>query len=366
MNLFDQIQSPTLLLDETKARRNIQRMAQKARAQDIRFRPHFKTHQSAQIGEWFRAEGVKHITVSSLEMAEYFAACGWEDITLALPVNLRQAEGIRSLARRIRLGILVEAPEIATRLAEEIKDPLEVWIKVDSGLGRTGISWQDTARLHAVAQAVRAAPQFHLQGLLTHAGHTYAARNAENVRQIYAESLARMIEARAHLAESGIFGLECSVGDTPGCSLSADLGPVDEIRPGNFVLYDAQMLTLGVCQAEDVAAVLVCPILSCHPERSEVVVYGGAIHLSKDDLHLNGQRIFGLVGLPSMGGWGAPIPGAFVRGLSQEHGILRLPPESLPHFRVGELACIYPAHSCLSVNLMRKYLTLSGQVITTL
>jgi len=50
MDSFDDIVKPTLVLDEACARRNIARMAEKARRQGIRFRPHFKTHQSAGIG----------------------------------------------------------------------------------------------------------------------------------------------------------------------------------------------------------------------------------------------------------------------------------------------------------------------------
>jgi D-serine deaminase-like pyridoxal phosphate-dependent protein len=274
-------------------------------------------------------------------------------------VNLRQLDGLQALARRIRLGVLVEAPESV----ETLHSPLDVWIKVDRGLGRTGISWQEPAQIRQVAESIFARPNLRLRGLLTHAGHTYAAGDPDNVRRIYAESVARINTARAQLAETGIRGLECSVGDTPGCSLSEDLGAVDEIRPGNFVFYDAQQLTLGACRAEDVAVVLACPIVACHPERSEVVVYGGAIHLSKDDLYLGGQRTFGLVGLPTTQGWSAPIPGAFVRSLSQEHGVLRLPPEARHDFQPGGLVCIYPAHSCLSVTLMRGYLSLSGERI---
>jgi D-serine deaminase-like pyridoxal phosphate-dependent protein len=68
------IATPTLLLDEGRARRNLDGMAARAARAGVRFRPHFKTHQSARIGEWFREAGVHSITVSSVRMAAYFAA----------------------------------------------------------------------------------------------------------------------------------------------------------------------------------------------------------------------------------------------------------------------------------------------------
>lgn len=94
MSFLDNIKHPTLLLDEQRCRANIRLMAEKARRNNVRFRPHFKSHQSAIIGEWFREEGVRAITVSSVGMASYFAEAGWDDITVAFPVNLREMDEI--------------------------------------------------------------------------------------------------------------------------------------------------------------------------------------------------------------------------------------------------------------------------------
>jgi len=120
-SIFDEIDQPTLVLDEGIARRNIRRMAEKARGFGLRFRPHFKTHQSAVIGEWFREEGVSQITVSSVEMAEYFAEYGWNDILIAFPLNIRQIARIQSLAQRVHLGVLVENAAGVDALGQMLK-----------------------------------------------------------------------------------------------------------------------------------------------------------------------------------------------------------------------------------------------------
>ena len=44
----------------------------KAKENNLIFRPHFKTHQSEDIANWFRQFGIKKCTVSSVSMAEYF------------------------------------------------------------------------------------------------------------------------------------------------------------------------------------------------------------------------------------------------------------------------------------------------------
>jgi len=98
------------------------------------------------------------------------------------------------------------------------------------------------------------------------------------------------------------------------------------------------------------------------------VVYGGAIHLSKDFLMEGDRRSFGMVCFPDphSGRWSAPLPGAYVAGLSQEHGVIHLAPGEIARLHVGDLVCILPAHSCLTVTLMKRYLTLDGRSIDTM
>ncbi|MEL6536712.1 MAG: alanine racemase, partial [Bacteroidota bacterium] len=80
--ITDTLSTPTLLIDEARVRANARRMLAKAQKHGLRLRPHFKTHQSLEVGRWLREEGVQHATVSSLTMARYFAP-EWNDITVA-------------------------------------------------------------------------------------------------------------------------------------------------------------------------------------------------------------------------------------------------------------------------------------------
>jgi len=363
--LFHSIVQPTLLLDERRAQANIAFMAAKAQKAGVRFRPHFKTHQSAEIGAWFRAYGVDAITVSSVEMAAYFAAHGWQDITIAFPVNLRQIDALNDLARSVRLGLLVESAHSAAYLAANLRAPADVWVKIDVGAGRTGLPWEHPERLLPIAEALRTAPQLRLRGLLTHAGHTYGAGSAA-VRQIYAESLQRLESSLALLQQASGQSLEISVGDTPACTLVEDLSGVDEIRPGNFIFYDAEQYLWGTCRANQIAVGVACPIVAVHPERETVVVYGGAIHFNKDFTDYRGQRAYGLAALPAAQGWSEPLEGAYVSALSQEHGLVRMPRPWLDSIQVGGLLVILPAHSCLAVTTLRRYLNLDGRIITTM
>src|SRR5690606_18368802 len=110
---------------------------------NITLRPHFKTHQSHEIGRWFRDEGTEKITVSSFRMAQYFAGDGWKDILVAFPVNILEIETINQLAKDIKLSLLVESADVVEFLQERLTSAVDIYIKVDAGLHRTGVSWDD-------------------------------------------------------------------------------------------------------------------------------------------------------------------------------------------------------------------------------
>jgi D-serine deaminase-like pyridoxal phosphate-dependent protein len=363
MNPFDQITSPSLLLDKQRTMRNIQRMAEKAQRSSVRFRPHFKTHQSAVIGEWFRSFGVSKIAVSSVRMAEYFSAHGWQDILIAFPVNPREIEAIHALASGIHLELLIESAEVVQGLSSHLVDKTDIWIKADCGAHRTGIPVDNISSFVELTRAIRNAPNLNLRGILTHAGQTYHATSKIDVERIYLESFQKLQTVRKALLDLGCSVIDISWGDTPSCSIVEDLSLCDEIRPGNFVLFDAMQLRVGSCKEEDLAAAVACPVVALHPERGEVVIHGGAIHLSKEFIEFDGAPSYGLVALPNDHGWGTSIPGAYVRSLSQEHGVICIPKKFFSNLHIGDLLVVLPVHSCLVVNLFDHYRTLAGESI---
>ncbi len=363
--LWSSITRPTLVVDEQRARRNIARMAAKARASGVRFRPHFKTHQSAALGEWFRAEGVTAITVSSMTMAAYFADCGWDDITIAFPVNWREIDLINTLAARVRLGLLLDSVESARFLAARLEYPADAWLDVDTGYHRTGVDWQDDATAAEIAAAL-VGSRLTLRGLLTHAGHSYNARTRDEVYTVYVETVTRLAHLRDHLATVGYADLALSIGDTPCCAMVEDLRAVDEIRPGNFPYFDLMQVEIGSCTLDEVAAVVACPIVSLYPARGQVVIYGGGVHLSKESIHDHlGRKSFGAIALPTDDGWEVLPESSYACSLSQEHGVLQVGTTVLDRFRVGDLALVLPVHSCMSADLLKGGLLLpSGHRFT--
>ena len=364
MNLT--IRKPTLLLDEQKCRQNIVRMCEKARRSGVVFRPHFKTHQSQAIARWFREQGTDRITVSSVTMAKYFAADDWNDITIAFPVNLAEMRAIDRLASRIRLNLLVESEAAIGALDRGLHHQSGVYIKIDSGYKRTGIRFDDFYGIEKLAAAIFRSQHLEFMGFLTHAGQTYQAKSTDEIRQIHHAVVERMGLLKKRF-ERRYPRLAISVGDTPACSIVEEFGGVDEIRPGNFVFYDLMQLFLGSCSDQQIAVAMACPVVALHPERNEMVIYGGAVHFSKERIILPAVgTIYGQVVPDEPQGWGDPVDGMYLTALSQEHGIITLPGHFKNPYKVGDIVTILPVHSCLTASCMKKYTTLSGQILTRL
>jgi D-serine deaminase-like pyridoxal phosphate-dependent protein len=171
------IKKPTLLLDEARCRRNIMNMAEKASLSCVVFRPHFKTHQSIEIGSWFSEEEVSAITVSSITMAEHFADAGWKDITIAFPLNLREVEDAELLSYTINLNILVSDIQQAAFLSARPKLNAGCFIEIDTGNMRSGIDWNDQIQLIRMMDTINSSHSIRFMGFLTHSGHTYKSKS---------------------------------------------------------------------------------------------------------------------------------------------------------------------------------------------
>ncbi|MHA1557593.1 MAG: alanine racemase [Candidatus Heimdallarchaeota archaeon] len=355
------IEQPTLFIDEVQVKKNIKKMVEKANMSKVTFRPHFKTHQSAIVGEWFKKFGVEKIAVSSIDMAEYFAKNGWNDISIAFPFNIRQIERVNKLAKKITLNLLVESLDVIEFLKENITSQINLWIKTDAGYHRTGIDWNDEGTLSKLIRIIKSAKNLLFEGLLVHSGHTYHTRSKDEIEEIYEDTILKLKNIQERLLLQGFSIVKLSIGDTPSCSIIDDFSGIDEIRPGNFVFYDITQLKLGSCTEDEIAVALACPIVALHPEREEITIYGGGIHLSKEHLQINeNQKSFGSVALPAKNGWGKIQEKIYVKSISQEHGIVHAPKEFQKQIKIGDILYIIPIHSCMTANLMKRFYTTDG------
>jgi D-serine deaminase-like pyridoxal phosphate-dependent protein len=357
--LKDSIVQPSLLVDSDKAMRNLHRMLRKASQHELALRPHFKTHQSAEMGHWFREAGIDRIAVSSVRMAQYFAGVGWNDILIAFPCNLRMLPAIESLSHAINLQIMIDNAASAAYLAEHTNTPLFFRIEINAGYHRCGVHFEDQDSIDQILQAAQQSGKLFFQGFYIHSGHSYKAA-PDQLASIHTEAL-QALQALKQIYSPHYPNLSCYTGDTPLCSTADYFGGIDEITPGNFFFYDVMQYHIGSCNLDDIAIALAAPVVSIYPERNEAIVHGGAVHLSKDSIQPDGkQQIFGyLATLDEDLRWHLLPEDNYVKSISQEHGILKLSNQVLTQLTVGDLLAILPVHSCLCADLMGGYLNIN-------
>jgi len=345
------IKKPTLLIDKSIALDNISTMKRKADNSGVILRPHFKTHQSSEIGEWFRSRGIEQITVSSVEMAYYFADYGWKDITIAFPLNVRELEEIVQLSEIVRLNVLISSIEQLKALNRFAKNQINYFIKIDVGYHRSGL---ETDQLKEIKEIINLESNFlNFSGLLSHFGNTYQAKNQNEIRKIYNTGVEDLVMLKKQLKlETEVI---ISVGDTPSCSLLDEFKDVDEIRPGNFVYYDLMQKQLEVCTEKQISVVVACPVIDIYPQRNEILIYGGAVHLSKEYIVDNqGNKNYGGIVLLKTDGWSQSLSSTYIKSISQEHGIISCDFELISQLKIGDLIGVIPVHSCLAADLLNN------------
>ncbi|HUP62058.1 MAG TPA: alanine racemase [Thermoanaerobaculia bacterium] len=351
--LPDQLATPALLVDRAVVHRNCERMRQKALDSGVAFRPHVKTHKSVEIGRIQHGGRVGPITVSTLAEAEHFAADGYRDITYAVPLapTKEKLDRVAALASRVeRIAILIDSEPALHALQQYSASHgtiFDVFLKVDCGYHRAGVDPgnPDSVRLAlgiARSEAVR------MQGLLTHAGHSYNARDVEEIRRVAAEESGCLSRFRALLASEGLSDTMRSIGSTPTLSVVERFDDCDEVRPGNYVFYDAFQAAIGSCALSDCAASVLTTVIGSYPERGAIVVDAGALALSKDrgPDHIDAEFGYGVVCDLDL----RPLPMKVI-ALSQEHGKIAVQ----AHVPVGTRLRIIPNHSCLTAAMFDRY-----------
>ncbi|HUO84032.1 MAG TPA: alanine racemase [Thermoanaerobaculia bacterium] len=358
---LDELQTPAFIVDLDRARANATAMRDKARISGVLLRPHVKTHKTIEGARLQLGGEAGPITVSTLAEAEFFAAHGFDDITYAVPIAPAKLDRVADLSRRLkRCSILLdgfEALAAVEAFAHSKSLRFSVFLKVDCGDHRAGVLPDDAAAIELVRSLARS-EAIRFEGLLTHAGHSYRATGPDQILRTAREEAAAVAALAETARGEGISVAVRSIGSTPTASVVDRFPKVEEVRPGNYLFFDAFQAAIGSCRTEDVAVSVLATVIGRYPGQRRVVIDAGALALSKDlgAEHVTGRREYGVVCDEHL----RILPHLRLRGLSQEHGEIHCGEKRVEVPAVGARLRILPNHSCLTAAMFDRYWIVSG------
>jgi|688.fasta_scaffold15257_11 D-serine deaminase-like pyridoxal phosphate-dependent protein len=337
------VATPSLVIDGSRVRANIERLAAYAASHGLAVRPHAKTHKSVDISRGQLAAGAGGLTVAKVGEAETLLPAfesGTADVLVAYPtVDAARTQRLAALARTatVRLAIdTVAAIEAAGAAALAEGVALGVLVDLDVGMGRTGVPTVDA--LVPLAQAVTATRGLRLDGILCYPGHIWA-KPAEQAAPL-ALVAAKLQEAIDHFDRHGLCREIVSGGSTPTAFQSHLVPQVTEIRPGTYVFNDMNTVHGGFCSLDDCAATIICTVVS-DAVAGQVVLDGGTKTFTSDRCGPAPDSGHGHI---------VEYPEARITKLTEEHGQVDIS-RCMRKPQVGERVTVIPNHICPCVNL---------------
>jgi D-serine deaminase-like pyridoxal phosphate-dependent protein len=341
----ENILTPALLVYPELVDSNIRATLRLTGGDPDRWRPHIKTAKIGSVIGQMIGHGIVSFKCSTT--LELLTACetGAEDVLLAFPVTGANALRTISLARQFpktRISVLIESQDQASSW---LGTKVGVFIDVNPGMNRTGISQERAGDICALAKHLGEA----FRGLHYYDGHVSAADPAERERTAHA-GYDRLIGIVNTLTEAGCEPCEVITSGTPAapCALShAGLraGPfLHRISPGTVVYNDLTSLAQLPGAGYTAAAVVLATVVS-HPAPHIFTCDAGHKSVSVDAGVPNCQ----VVGYPDF----KPLKP------SEEH----LPIDAAAAGEVpaiGARVYLIPRHVCPTVNNFDEALMVAG------
>jgi D-serine deaminase-like pyridoxal phosphate-dependent protein len=339
------IVTPALLIYPDAVAGNIRTTLAIVKNDPERWRPHIKTAKLGAIVAQMVGEGIHNFKCATT--LELLTACraGASDVLLALSVSGGNARRVAELAEefpRTRVSVLVES---AAQTAVWRGTRVGVFIDVNSGMNRTGISEARTSDVIQLARNLGAA----FRGLHWYDGHISNPSPGEREKQAHA-GYARLLAVVHAVEAAGVPVAEVITSGTPsaasGISYPGFAGAKFQHRvsPGTVVYND--FTSLGQLEAFDYrpAALVLATVIS-QPLERQITCDAGHKSVSADA----GVPTCAVIGHPNY----QPLKP------SEEHLPIEIPP-GVEAPAIGDKLYLIPRHVCPTVNNFDEALMIRG------
>ncbi|RYF85640.1 MAG: D-TA family PLP-dependent enzyme [Chitinophagaceae bacterium] len=234
---IQRIDSPALLVYPDRVKRNIA-IALEMVGDVNRLRPHVKTHKSQEITNLLLQAGVTRFKCATIAEAEMLGRCKAPDVLLAYQPVGPKIGRLLSLIKSFpatRFSCLLDSEKAAQGLAAAVPKGhcIDVFLDLNVGMNRTGISPQKAAALYATCKQLTG---LHVIGLHAYDGHIADADTSMR-KQRADEAYSQLVEVKKELADLGYSNPVLVIGGSPTFPVHASRTDV-ECSPGTFVYWD--------------------------------------------------------------------------------------------------------------------------------
>ena len=329
------IDSPALVVFTDLVEQNIRQAVSMVDARRGTFlRPHVKTHKTREVVQMMMQAGVDRFKCSTIAEAEMLAQEAAPDVLLAYqptPLKARRLQELRTAYPTTTFSCLVDHPATAIFLSSLFADdPGSVFLDLNVGMNRTGISPDDAPALYRHCQELSGIV---VKGLHAYDGHIHNT-NFQQRQQEADASYALVCQVQENLLPlTKEHPLTVVLGGSPAFPIHAQRSNV-ECSPGTFPFWDAGY-GKAFPEMKFIPAVrLLTRVISIVDEH----------HLCLD---------VGSKAVAADAEWPRVVfpdhPEATAISQSEEHLVIRVPDTSVVHW--GEVWWGVPIHICPTVNL---------------
>lgn len=235
---IEEIDTPALLIYKDRAKQNIEKAIALVHSVE-QLRPHVKTHKLLEISTMMMESGIHKFKCATIAEAEMLGMAKAKDVLIAFPMvgpKIKRLQALKQKYSNTKFSCLIDNIDTAKDLSDEfINDKTDVYIDLNVGMNRTGISSDNALNLYKNALNLSG---INIIGIHAYDGHIHDSDVLQ--RKHKADKVFQLISlVQLEIEKFAEKKLKIVVGGSPTFSIHALAHEDVEVSPGTFIFWDA-------------------------------------------------------------------------------------------------------------------------------
>jgi D-serine deaminase-like pyridoxal phosphate-dependent protein len=348
INNIDEIDSPALIIYKERVIQNINTAIQMVG--DVKkLRPHVKTHKAKEVAQLMMDAGINKFKCATIAEAEMLAMIKADDVLLAYqPLGPKLQRFIKLIKKypATKISCLIDDSTTAKNIAiaaEENNTVIKVFIDVNTGMNRTGISPAKVIELYEVCKNIKG---LQIVGLHAYDGHLNNADFEQRTMECN-KAFEQVISLQQQLHQRDLEPIIIA-GGSPTFPIHAKRKDI-ECSPGTFVYWDWCYMQSCKEQLFVPAALVIARIISLPDKTKLCIDLGHKSIASENQLH---DRVY-FLNAPEL---------TFISH-SEEHLVAKAPAGHT--YKQGNILYGIPYHICPTVALYERAYVAENNTLNT-